>query len=161
MTASLESAVPEPEAREPPLLSVRDLRTYFKTDDGIVKAVDGVSFEIRPGQTLGVVGESGSGKSVTMMSILDLNPKPGRISLQADRPAGAQMEAFLQGTKKHISVSTGEALFREYGGSSDFLERMSSVLLTIHQGLEAAPAFIDALLQHVAAEVGTVTPAGS
>ena len=113
MTAAWRSAVPEPEAREPPLLSVRDLRTYFKTDDGIVKAVDGVSFEIRPGQTLGVVGESGSGKSVTMMSILDLNPKPGRISLQADRPAGAQMEAFLQGTKKHISVSTGEALFRE------------------------------------------------
>jgi peptide/nickel transport system ATP-binding protein len=95
-----------------PLLAVRDLRTYFKTDDGIVKAVDGVSFEVSPGQTIGVVGESGSGKSVTMMSILDLNPKPGRITLRGDAGPGEQMEAFLHGTKKHTSVSTGEALFR-------------------------------------------------
>jgi hypothetical protein len=47
-----------------------------------------------------------------------------------------------------VSRTEGEALFRPYGGSTDFLERMSSVLLTIHQGLEAAPAFIDALLRH-------------
>jgi hypothetical protein len=47
-----------------------------------------------------------------------------------------------------VSRTEGEALFRDYGGSSDFLERMSSVLLTIHQGLEAAPAFVDALLRH-------------
>jgi SapC len=47
-----------------------------------------------------------------------------------------------------VSRTEGEALFREYGGSSDFLERMSSVLLTIHQGLQAVPAFIDTLLQH-------------
>jgi len=94
------------------LLDVRDLRTYFKTDDGIVKAVDGISFSVRPGQTLGVVGESGSGKSVTMMSILNLNPKPGRIALAGETPAGSQMEAFLRGSKKHTSISTGQALFR-------------------------------------------------
>ena len=112
MTASTEATIPGGQAGEAPLLAVRDLRTYFKTDDGIVRAVDGVSFDVRPGQTLGVVGESGCGKSVTMMSILDLNPKPGRLTVRHGAAPGEQMEAFLHGSKKHTSISTGEALFR-------------------------------------------------
>jgi oligopeptide/dipeptide ABC transporter ATP-binding protein len=63
-----------------PLLEVRDLRTYFVTRNGTAKAVDGVSFTLERGQTLGLVGESGSGKSVTLMSVVRLIPKPaGRI----------------------------------------------------------------------------------
>jgi oligopeptide transport system ATP-binding protein len=58
------------------LLSVRDLRTYFRSDDGLVPAVDGVSFDLKKGQTLGIVGESGSGKSVMNLSILRLIPSP-------------------------------------------------------------------------------------
>ncbi|MDQ5846961.1 MAG: ABC transporter ATP-binding protein [Acidobacteriota bacterium] len=62
------------------LLEVRDLRTYFDTEDGEVKAVDGITFDMKRGETLGIVGESGSGKSVANLSILRLIPQPpGRI----------------------------------------------------------------------------------
>jgi peptide/nickel transport system ATP-binding protein len=63
----------------PTLLSVRDLKTYFMQDEGTVKAVDGVSFDLYPGATLGIVGESGCGKSVTARSILGIVDRPGRI----------------------------------------------------------------------------------
>ena len=68
------------------LLEVRDLRTQFRTDDGVVKAVDGVNFSIDPSKTLGIVGESGCGKSVTMLTVMGLN-------------------------SKRTATSTGEALF--------------------------------------------------
>jgi peptide/nickel transport system ATP-binding protein len=61
------------------LLSVRNLKTYFAQDEGIVKAVDGVSFDVAPRATLGIVGESGCGKSVTARSILRIVDRPGRI----------------------------------------------------------------------------------
>ena len=62
----------------PPLLRVRDLKTYFVTEhgSGTARAVDGVSFDVRPGETLGIVGESGCGKTVTSLSILRLIPEP-------------------------------------------------------------------------------------
>jgi oligopeptide/dipeptide ABC transporter ATP-binding protein len=62
-----------------PLLEVRNLRTHFFTQDGTVKAVDGVSFTVDDGKTLGIVGESGCGKSITAMSILRLIGRPGKI----------------------------------------------------------------------------------
>ena len=83
------SAAPSPDAiRELPpkrgekgevLLEVRDLKTHFDTRDGVVKAVDGVSFKVNRGEVLGLVGESGCGKSVTSLSVMGLIPHPGRV----------------------------------------------------------------------------------
>jgi peptide/nickel transport system ATP-binding protein len=69
-----------------PLLSIRDLRTYFYTEAGVARSVDGVSFDIGAGETVGIVGESGCGKSVTALSILRLIQPPGRIE------AGSRIE---------------------------------------------------------------------
>ena len=62
-----------------PILSVRDLHTHFFADEGVVRAVDGTSFDLFAGRTLGIVGESGCGKSVTARSILRIVERPGRV----------------------------------------------------------------------------------
>ena len=66
-------------ATEPPLLEVQDLKSYFFVEEGILKAVDGVSFSVNQKETLGLIGESGSGKSVTAASVLRIVSSPGRL----------------------------------------------------------------------------------
>jgi len=82
MNAEAETILPDRMPATPsPLLAIRDLKTYFDTDDGVVRAVDGVSLRIGPQQTLGLVGESGCGKSITALSVMRLVPSPpGRIA---------------------------------------------------------------------------------
>ena len=76
----------------PPLLEVNDLHTEFRTGAGVVRAVDGVSYTVDPGETVAIVGESGSGKSVSALSVLRLIPDPpGRITGGEIRFAGRDL----------------------------------------------------------------------
>ena len=82
-----------------PLLEVTDLRTHFHTRNGVVRAVDGVSFALEKGETLGLVGESGSGKSVTCQSLLRLVPQPPARLAAKTLPARWRWRASCAGTR--------------------------------------------------------------
>ena len=86
----------------PPVLAVRDLATYFYTRAGVVKAVDGVSFDVAGGEVVGLVGESGSGKSITGFSILGLLDPPGRIAAGSVRLLGQELVGADQATLRHL-----------------------------------------------------------
>src|SRR6184192_1237784 len=91
-----------------PVLAIDNLVVEFKTEDGIVHAVDGVSYELFPGETLGIVGESGSGKSVSTMSILGLIPQPpGKI---VDGEAMFQGRDLLKLSKKQLRRVRGNEM---------------------------------------------------
>lgn len=110
---------------EAPFLEILDLRTYFCTEAGILRAVDGVSLAIHPGETLGLVGESGCGKSVTAFSILKLVPSPpGKYAGGEIRFQGADL---LAGDEKQLRSVRGRLI------SMVFQEPMSSLnpILTI------------------------------
>ena len=89
-----------------PLLSIRDLRVTFRTRTESVRAVDGVSFDVYPGETLGVVGESGSGKSVTMLSVLRLIPPSSRVETSGQVVFDGQ--DLLQASKREIRRIRGQ-----------------------------------------------------
>ena len=94
-----------------PLLSVRNLRTHFFSEEGIVKAVDGTSFDVYAGRTLGIVGESGCGKSVTARSILGIVEEPGRIVggeiLLADGESTRDLARLRSNAREMRSIRTG------------------------------------------------------
>jgi oligopeptide transport system ATP-binding protein len=97
-----------------PILQVRDLRTEFRTDDGVVRAVDGVSFDVEAGRTLGIVGESGSGKSVTNLSMLRLIPNPpGRITGGTVRFDGVDLLSLPESDLRRIRGKRIAMIFQD------------------------------------------------
>jgi peptide/nickel transport system ATP-binding protein len=96
-----------------PILDVRDLRVWFYTDAGIVRAVDGVTFAVKPGETLGIVGESGSGKSVTAKSIIRLLDEPAKIVEGRIRFRGQDMVAMSEAGLRDIRGAEIAMVFQD------------------------------------------------
>lgn len=121
-----------------PLLRVEDLRTYFFTSWGVLRAVDGVSFDVEAGEAVGIVGESGAGKSVTALSIMRLVPPPGRIT-------GGRILFGADGVSQDMARMS-ERRLRELRGSEvamifpDPMTSLNPVLRVGHQVREAMQA---------------------
>jgi len=131
------------------LLSVSDLRTYFHTRNGVYRAVDGVSFDIDRGETLGIVGESGSGKSVTCYSLMGLIPQPpGRIESGSAIFDGVDLLCCSQKQARQIRGKRISMIFQDPMTSLNPYLRVSEQLiepLMIHQDISKADALKRAL----------------
>jgi oligopeptide/dipeptide ABC transporter ATP-binding protein len=139
-------------AQSRPLLEIDNLHTHFFTPAGVVRAVDGVSYSLRSGETLGVVGESGCGKSVTALSVLRLvSTPPGRIVDGAIRFEGTDLLGLTESQMEDIRGNHISMIFQEPMTSLNPLltvGRQISEAISLHQGLsrrEAADRAIDML----------------
>ncbi|MFN8533106.1 MAG: ABC transporter ATP-binding protein [Dehalococcoidia bacterium] len=128
----------------PPLLQVKDLRTQFFTQDGVVKAVDGVSFDVNTGETLGIVGESGCGKSITAMSIMRLIPNPpGRIVGGQILFDGEDVLKLTEGEMRDIRGNKIAMIFQDPMTSLNpvlTINRQISESLELHMGMSKSEA---------------------
>ena len=150
--ATQQAAVQPPprvEAATEPLLAVDNLKTWFYTRDGIVRAVDGVSFHVMPGETLAVVGESGCGKSVTALSILRLIPSPpGRIVEGRIRFNGRNLIELSEAEMRDVRGNDISMIFQEPMTSLNpvlTIGRQIGETLTLHQGLNRKAALAKAV----------------
>ena len=137
------------------LLEVKDLHTYFRTDDGVVKAVSGVDFKINKGETMGLVGESGCGKSVTSLSIMRLIPEPpGFIPRGEIRFEKQDLLKLNEARMRRVRGNDISMIFQEPMTSLNPVHRIGNQIgevLRLHQGLssrEAREKVVD-LLDHV------------
>jgi peptide/nickel transport system ATP-binding protein len=147
-TAS-EKATGAQNAAKPPLLEVRDLKTYFNTDTGLFRAVDGVSFSVAAGETLAIVGESGCGKSVTALSIMRLVPEPpGRTAGGSIRFAGEELIGKPRHAIEDIRGAKISMIFQEPMTSLNPVARVGDQIaegLKRHRRLSSAEARASAI----------------
>ena len=131
------------------MLQIEGLETGFETERGLIRAVDGVSFELQKGKTVGVVGESGCGKTVTAMSIVDLLPKPsgkvlgGRISLNGRELTGADQEVMQRVRGNEIGV-----IFQEPMAALNPVQRIGKQIteaLILHKSIGKVAALKEAV----------------
>ena len=144
--AAYVATVPKaPAAKIESLLDIADLRTWFFTRDGVVRAVDGVSFHVAPGETLAIVGESGCGKSVTALSVLRLIPSPpGRIVSGSIRFAGRDLLGLSEAAMRDVRGNEISMIFQEPMTSLNpvlTIGRQIAETLTLHQGLDRRAAY--------------------
>jgi peptide/nickel transport system ATP-binding protein len=137
-----------PRAAAEPILDIADLKTWFFTRDGVVRAVSGVSFYVLPGETLAIVGESGCGKSVTALSILRLIPSPpGRIVSGTIRFAGRDLLGLSEAQMRNVRGNEISMIFQEPMTSLNpvlTIGHQIAETLTLHQGLGRAAALAKA-----------------
>ncbi len=138
--AAVDVKLPRVPGRETaPILDIVDLRTWFFTRDGVVRAVDGVSFHVDPGETLAIVGESGCGKSVTALSILRLIPSPpGRIVSGSVKFAGRDLLGLTETAMRQVRGNEISMIFQEPMTSLNpvlTIGRQIAETLILHQGL--------------------------
>ena len=123
------------------LLEVRDLTVHFDTEDGLVEAVDGVTFNVRSGEILGVVGESGSGKSVTALALLRLIRPPGRIVQGAVRFEGTDLVRLSEDEMRAVRGTRIAMVFQSPRTALNpvlTVGRQISRLFELHQGASRA-----------------------
>ncbi len=132
-----------------PLLEVKDLKTWFHTREGIVKAVDGVSFDVEAGETVGIVGESGSGKSVTCYSLLNLIPQPpGKIEGGQAIFDGMDLLALSEKEMRKVRGKRIGLIFQDPMTSLNPFLKISTQLiepLLIHENLSKKEALVRAI----------------
>jgi len=120
------------------LLEVTDLRTYFFTEAGVVKAVDGISVSVEEGKTIGIVGESGSGKSVTAQSVLRIVPRPGKIVDGTIRFDGEDLLAKSEAEMRKMRGNKMAVVFQDPTTSLNpvyTVRKQLTDILLLHKGL--------------------------
>src|SRR4051812_46670223 len=134
---------PRHERGEKPLLEVKGLRTSFHTRDGVVRAVDGIDFDVHAGEIMGLVGESGCGKSVTSLSIMRLVASPGRVDAGEILFDGQDLLKLSSDAMRRLRGDRISMIFQQPTSSLNPVWDVGTQIaevLRIHRGMKSGPA---------------------